>query len=206
MIVDVATIANKVKRATGDTSGVMIKDADIWGWIDEAQIEILRVTGDVMYEATVNANTFPWNLPATWLKTKRLTYGGVPLKLTELDALDTLSIKPGEFLDTPWSFYHTSSKLHLYPEPRTTDTTSITIFYAGTAATIVSAAVALGVPVSNHVDVLNYVMQRAYEKIGKDVPARYSHDAFESRLSQRAYDSNQPDDTYPVIRDDYRDW
>lgn len=203
---DVATIANKIKRTVGDTAGIMIKDADIWGWIDEAQLEILRVTGAVTTEATIAANTFPWNIPATWLKTKRVTYGGMPLMLIDLDQLDALQIRPSDGKDTPTMYYHTTSTIRLYPEPLTGDTTSVTIFYSATALTITSAAVALSVPVSNHVDVLEFCMKRAYEKTGKEAPARYSHEAFEGRLAQRAFDTFQQDDNYPVIRDDPRDW
>lgn len=203
---DVATIANKVKRTVGDEGGIMIKDADIWGWIDEAQMEILRVTGAITTEATIAANTFPWNIPATWLKTKRVTYANRPLRLITLDELDALNINAADGKDTPTMYYHTASTIRLYPEPLVGDTTSVVIFYSGTAATIVSAAVPLSVPVSNHVDVIEFCLKRAYEKTGKEGPARYAHEAFEGRLSQRAFDTFGQDDNYPVIRDDPRDW
>jgi len=203
---DVATIANKIKRTIGDSAGIMIKDADIWGWIDEAQIEILRVTGALTTEATIAANTFPWNIPVTWLKTKRVTYDGNPLKVIDLEELDALNIRPADAKDIPVMYYHTASSIRLYPEPLLGDIKSVTIFYSAMAATITSAAVPISVPPSNHVDVLNFCMQRAYEKTGKETPARYSHDAFESRVSERAFDSFQQDDSYPVIRDDPRDF
>jgi len=203
---DVATIANKVKRSVGDTGGIMIKDADIWGWIDEAQIEVLRVTGALTTEATIPAGTVPWNIPLTWIKTKRVTYDGNPLKVIELEALDALNINTAEGKAVPVFYYHTASTIRLYPEPLATDTKSLVIFYSSFAATITSAAVPISVPPSNHVDVLNYVMMRAYEKTGNKDQSRYSDQAFEERVSQRAFDSYQPDDNYPVIRDDPRDW
>jgi len=203
---DVATIANKVKRSVGDSGGILIKDADIWGWIDEAQIEILRVTGALTTEASIPAGTVPWNIPATWIKTKRVTYDGNPLKLIELEALDSLNIKPPDAKDTPTMYYHTASTIRLYPEPNASDTKALVIFYSSFAATITSAAVPIAVPPSNHVDVLNYVLMRAYEKSGNKDQSRFSDQSFAQNLSQRAFDTFQPDDNYPVIRDDPRDF
>ena len=65
IVVDVVTALRRIKRQFGDEYDVVIIDDDIYGWIYEAESDIIRNTGCNDTKLTVSSTSFPSDVPAS---------------------------------------------------------------------------------------------------------------------------------------------
>jgi hypothetical protein len=200
---NVAAVIRKAGRRFGDSNNVLIAEQDYFDFINDAQIAICRVTGDVL---TTNSNpaaaTYPLTVPAAFIKGERCDYGGRPLDLIDKDDLDARKIDVTDFLGEPYFYYYYNNQIHLYPDPAVGDTTTVNFTYWSTPTEIISTGTALSVPVSHHEDVVTFVVARCHERNENWNMYGRLMDEFNQNLGLRTDESKIRDDTYTIIRDD----
>lgn len=201
-------IVRKTQRLFGDsTSEVILDDVDIWDWINEAQLKIVRETHCCTKTVTANASTYPAALPADWIITKRLTYNGLPLTNVDIDDLDALGVNPADPVDSPSYYYVVAKQIRLYPNKGVSDSISVVHDYVSLPTTIVASSTPLDVPVSFHEDVVRFCVMRSHERNENYKAQEISQGLFNENAGLRKEEATLQDDDYFIIRDDPgEDW
>jgi hypothetical protein len=202
---NVATAMRKVQRLFGDDNNVILNDQDIWDWIDEAQMQIIRKTHCLTKTATGAASTYPLNLPADYIMAKRITYGPnndvlLPILIDDLDDAD---INPAGTNDSPAYYYIANKQVNLFPNKGSTDTTNnVSFTYVCAAAAITGTGIALDTPLSFHEDIVRYCVMRAHERNENYRAQDMSNTIFEGMSGERMHEATLNEDGFYVIRDD----
>src|SRR6186713_2870097 len=84
---DVETVLRRVKRQFGDEYDVVINDDDIYGWIYEAEMDIIRNTGSNEQTMTQSSTAFPLDIPAN-VNITRILINGTPLSYLSQNVID----------------------------------------------------------------------------------------------------------------------
>lgn len=198
----VSDITRKVQRLFGDSSAeIIITQADIYDWINEAQLLIVRKTHCLTATATAAASTYPTNLPADWVITKRVTYDTpeISLKLCDIEDLDAYSIDP-TFADTPSFYYFFNGKLNLYPTPG--GTKSVRHYYVKIPTNVTAVGDTPSIPISFHEDIVRFCLMRAHERNENFKGVETSAQIFQSTDGFRQEEATVADDDFFVVRDD----
>ena len=202
---NVSEVIRKAGRRFGDSNNVLILEADFIDFINDAQLAIAREVGNILTTDTAAASTYPVAYPTTYIRTERVDYGGYPLQIIDKDDLDDQKIDPTTNPDRPYFYYFFNNQIHLYPDPPSTDSTSVNHTYWATPTVITTIANPLTVPTKYHEDVVTFVTARCHER--NENWQMYSRlmDEFNAGMGKRLEEAKVSDDTYPVIRDDYWD-
>lgn len=202
---NLTVLERKVLRLFGDTTqAIVIKQTDIWDWVDEAQLQIIRKTHCVTKTVTGAASTYPLLIPTDYLLGKRMIYGtgNSVVKYIQLDDLDDANINPAATVDTPSYYYLANGRLNLYPNKGATDTASVGFTYVAAATTIVSSATPLDVPLSFHEDIARYCITRAHERNENYRAMEISNGIYEGMSGERLTEASVGEDENFVVRDD----
>lgn len=198
---DLATLLRKVQRRFGDSAQVFITEADVIDWVNDGQLTIARETKCLSLTVSNPASSFPIAKPTDLLKIQRVTYNGSPINFCDIEDLDSkyldLSVK-----ETPVFYYFNENQICLYPDALDTDSTAVKITYARIPASIAVIGDALTIPTAFHEDLVSFVLIRAHERNENWKAVEMITAEFQRNLSNRLEDTNVPDDTYPVVRDD----
>lgn len=202
----VSDITRKVQRLFGDTSNeIVINQQDIYDWLNEGQLRIVRDTHNLTASLSVAASTYPRALPADWVITKRVTYGVTVLRLIDIEDLDAVNVNPATPVDTPSFYYIFAGQIRLYPNLGATDTTTVIHDYVKLPTILTAPGNTPDVPVSYHEDLVRYCLMRAHERNENHNAMQESSAIFESSLGLRSEEASRQDDTFYVIRDDPND-
>lgn len=205
---NIATITRKTQRLFGDSADeVLIKKEDIWDWVNEAQLKIVRETDCLTKSVTSDASTYPLALPADWIKTKRLTYGTIPLKQVTIDDLDSLRVDLTENNFSSEFYYIFANTIRLYPDLGATDTTDVVHDYVCLPTEIIADGTALSVPVSYHEDIVRFCIMRAHERNENYKAMEISQAILVGSEGLRKEEATLQGDDYFIVRDDpNEDW
>lgn len=127
---DITTILRKVKRQFGDEYNILINDQDIYDWLYEAQLKVIRETSGNDVTSTVPATSFPVGITdkvmvkRVAINNKALTY----TNMNDLDLSNALTTQEG----TPLYWYVNGGSIGLWPQPASTDTYNVLVTYAKT--------------------------------------------------------------------------
>lgn len=200
----VSDITRKVQRLFGESSDfIVFNQQDIYDWINEAQMRIVRDTHCLTGTNTTAASTYPKALPADWIVSKRVTYANNVLKLMAIEDLDQLNINPSDPIDSPSFYYIFAGQLRLYPTLGAADTANnVTHDYVKTATTITAVGNTPDVPISFHEDIVRYCVMRAHERNENFRAMESSSAIFESALGLRLEEASKQEDDFYVVRDD----
>ena len=206
---DFVTLERKVRRLFGDENNIVIERQDIIDWTNAAQVDIARTTQCLPKDVTQAANTFPVTLP-DMISMYRVVYGSpqTPKTFTTLEQIDAETLSYGaQPVGVPNQYYLRANKVYLYPFPATNDTTSVVITYNRMPMELTVANTdPLDVPVANHEDIVRFVLAKAYEKNENYEAVSMSIEAYQAGLSQRLWEKNQSDESFPFVRPDMADW
>src|SRR6478735_3027931 len=128
-------VASRVKRTFGDESGVQLTDADIFGWINAAQIEIAGKNKPVRARSTVNSvgGQYDYTLAAD-MKVQMfnsITYKGVKVKYMSLQDAQEYLLREDpnrKSMGEPLFWYEWAGTVSFYPTPQYNGE-AITIYY-----------------------------------------------------------------------------
>lgn len=160
---DVPTALRRIKRQFGDEYGIVIENDDIYGWIYDAESDIIRQTGCNDTKINVAANLFPSNVP-TSVNIKRIAIAGKALQYITKGELDLLGLSTAAE-GGPGYWYKEKTSVVLWPNT-VGDTTVVEITYNKTPTMMADpeASNTFTVPEVYHDDVLKYCIGRAHNK------------------------------------------
>jgi len=202
---NVADVIRKAQRRFGDSANILITSADFYDFINDAQLQIVRKTGDVKVTFTGDGSTFPYTLPSGFISGERLEYGGSPLSLIDQDDLDALGVDETLDRSEPYYYYYNNGQILLYPDPPDADVTPVVFTYRGVPTTIASLTT-LSLPEIYHEDIVEFVTARCHERNENWGMYEKLMGEFNSRIGDRMHEAFVRDDTYTVIRDDPNDY
>jgi hypothetical protein len=181
---DVTTALRKVKRQFGDEYNVVIVDEDIYYWIHEAELDIIRQTASNDIKIMPVANTFPATLPSNVI-VKRVSCNGKALVFTSRNELDaTVQYLTTE--GTPIYWYWENNQVQLYPSPKTSDTFTVEVIYCKVPAEMEGLGPhTFTVPEVFHEDVVKYCIARAHNKNMNWKAAESEMEAYDRNVSSR---------------------
>lgn len=170
---NVQDVADRVKRTFGDDGGVQVTDADIFRWINDAQLKISIenedlletvgtsdiVSGQADYSTPVNMNTL-----------RSLMYNNFRIKGLSFaefnEYLDGFKASPSQNPygnGRPEVFMVYGGTITLFPTPNQNLTAGLRIYYSRHPASVGTLADALTVPDRYHPSVVDFCLQQAYE-------------------------------------------
>src|SRR6187551_392917 len=116
----------QVKRQFGDEYQVIIYDSDIYNWIYEAELDIIRTVGTSDQIVSTPMSNFPINYVEN-ITVKRVTVNGRPLEFTTLRDLDNMGVRVGEGVGTPQYWFVEDDLITLFPtDPNSSQAVKIT--------------------------------------------------------------------------------
>lgn len=189
----VATVLERVKRQFGDEYDILINDADIFGWIYEAETDIIRNTGCNNQVVSTTVAAFPVTIPEV-VNIKRITVDGRAMKYTTKEELDLVGLNPDVTgsTDLPSYWYKEGTKAYLWPD-NALDTTAVKIEYNKMPVLISALPGAFTVPEVHHTDVMRYCIARAHNK-NQDLQAeQVEMNAYERNIGKRNEEINEID-------------
>lgn len=168
---NVQDVADRVKRTFGDDAGVQVTDADIFRWINDAQLQI-SVDNEDLLETVANSDIVSgqadYTTPTNLNTLRSLMYNNFRLRGVSFSNFN-------EYLDgfkSPNNTYGTGrpevfmvygGTITLFPTPQENITGGLRIYYSRHPASIGNLADALTVPDRYHNAVVEYCLKMAYE-------------------------------------------
>lgn len=131
---DVTAALRRVKRQFGDEYNVVIFDQDIYDWIYDAELDIIRHTSDNDLRLQVPVNNFPLVVPDR-VNIKRVAVEGKALSYSTVTELDL----NGAYMNSKGGvryWYFQSGTVGLWPEPEEADKYVVEVTYSKTPATM----------------------------------------------------------------------
>jgi hypothetical protein len=186
----VSDALRKIKRQFGDEYNVVIIDQDIFDWIHEAELDIIRSVSDNDLTLSVPSSTFPLSIPEK-VTIKRVSINHKTLMYITLPQLDMMRLNELEQGETQY-WYFQGAKVYLYPVP-TVGTTTISVTYVKAPDEIVSSAGSFTVPEVYHEDVVRFCLSRAHNKNQNFRAAEAEMEAYDRRVSNRRNEAQSPD-------------
>ena len=169
---NVADIKSRVRRTFGDESAVQVTDADLFKWISDAQLEIIRqneglLQSSALASSVVGQMDYPLSVITDLFTVKTVLYNSIKLKGLTLQQFE-------EYLDgwqntqlygngTPQVYMVYNNVLSLFPPPDTATANVIKIYYSKKPTSITSDSDPLTLPEVYHPTIVKYCLIQAYE-------------------------------------------
>jgi len=159
---DVATVIRRIKRQFGDEYDVVVLDDDVYGWIYEAEMDIIRNTGTNEQTMTQSSTLFPLAVP-TNVNIIRVSIDGTALTYLPPNVIQDQGFNE-DAQGAYSSWYKVNTTLYLYPTDTLVvnvniDYTKIPTIMQGPAETNVFT-----VPEKYRTDVIQFCLARAHNK------------------------------------------
>jgi len=183
---DVATALTIIKRHFGDEYDVIILDTDLYAYIYEAEMDIIRQAGSNDKNINVQSNLFPSAVPDS-IKIKRVSCNGSDVTYTTRDELDLMGA--GDTTTTtgfPEYWYLFNKSIYLYPSPTGTPF-SVNLTYSKTPTLMAGAPASntFTVPEVFHNDIIQYCLSRCYSKNSDTNNEQRAMDLYDKNLATR---------------------
>lgn len=205
----------RIKRQFGDEFGVVIENDDIFGWILDAETDIIRTTGCNSKTSTIFEQAFPIDIPAT-VNIDRVSLNGVPLVYIAVEELDLLGLSTSASGDPRYWYkimkndpdatspvYVVRNEVHIWPTT-TTQNRSFVVSYVVTP-TLMSDVVIdnnhFTVPEVFHEDVVKYCIGRAHNKNNNLQAEKMQMDLYDRNLNMRRDEAQVADTVLYKIGD-----
>lgn len=159
---DVATVLRRVKRQFGDEYDVIINNDDIYGWIYEAEMDIIRNTGSNEQSMTQSSTVFPLAIPDN-VNIIRLGINGSSLTFLTPAAMENANFNynAAGFV-TSW--YKKNNTIYLYPTDSTVTNVDIDYTKIPTIMQGPPETNTFTVPEKHRTDVIQYCLAKANNK------------------------------------------
>lgn len=209
----VSDLVEQVKRQFLDEYDVLINNTDIYAYIYEAELDIIRRVGSNDSTISVLVSAFPSAVPDS-VTIKRVSLNGVALDFVPSEEFD--SYRTSNSLDAgtsglPVAWYMVNKSINLWPK-NTDPTKSISITYnkVPTLMTGLPSANTFSVPANYHTDIKNFCLSRAFSKSGEDRKVQEYMELYDRNVGARASEAQAPDTPIYKQNDpmdfDYYEW
>lgn len=167
---NVSDIKTRVKRQFGDESAVQITDADIYRWITDGQVEIVKQNESLLQVVSTSSSVAAqpgYALPSDLMILKTILYDSNRLKGLSLQQFE-------EYIDgwqntniygvgTPVVYMVFASTITLFPTPDTSLTNGIKIYYCKKPLAVTADIDPISLPDTYHPAIVDYCLSQAYE-------------------------------------------
>lgn len=170
---NVQDVADRVRRIFGDDASVQILDADLFRWINDAQLKICTdneelletvVTTDVIQSQADYSTPGDMNVLRSLMHNNFRLRGLSFAQFNEyLDGFKATQSQGGYGIGTPEVYMLYGGLITLFPTPNKTITNGLRIYYARYPSSVGTLADGLGVPDRYHNSIVQYVLKQAYE-------------------------------------------
>lgn len=186
---DVDDAVRFIKRQFGDEYDIIINNDDVYQWIYDAEMQIIREISGNLSSVSPAGSTFPVNVPDS-VNIRRVTFRGVALEFIWKDELDMVRISESTAADAPQYWYRYNKAVHLWPTYSGSELLKIEYSKIPVLMSGDPASQTFTVPEPYHNDVIKYVLSRAHNKNHDSAAEQSARDQFDRNLSLRA-DENQ---------------
>lgn len=205
----VAELRSKVQRLFGDESATFLENADVLGWLNEAQLDIVKKTNCYTASAsiTIVAGTVSYSVPTGFLFAKKviLNYS----ELTEIDfESNKITSNSTNALEIPAGHYSIFGTSIYFPSADIATVVPCTVYYVKAPTVLTADGDTPVIPVEFHDHLVRFVLMRAKE-MEEDFAVA---DRFNADYGQRVIQTSADVDTRnrtnnPAVRnlDDW-DW
>jgi hypothetical protein len=192
-----------VQRIVGDDGFISFNQQDVYDWINEAVLDIIRKTNCNTNVASSPASSFSTGaLNSTLIQFTRVLYDTLPLTHITLQQLDNLYINPDE-IGVPYYFYWTKQAgIKLFPKPAPTDSTTIFAHYYAVPANVTAGTDTPGVPVAYHYSIVSFCKMRFYERLQNYRAVELASNEYYGAISNQLEEASDKVDQYVTIGDD----
>lgn len=167
----VSDVARFVKRQFGDEAGVQITDADIYDWVNSAQLEICDRNRIITSQAATNAVNGQSQYTLSGLNIISIVSihfdGGILPCVEFAQAEQIINEATGgtgeDLASVPVLWYEWDNKITLWPTPTEDITDGIVIYYNQSPTDVTALTDYLSVPDKYFRAVCSYCMAQAYE-------------------------------------------
>ena len=186
-------IATYIKRQFGDESGTQITDADIFRWIDSAQLEIMAQIAPIKAESTTNVVSGQSEYDLTGLAVHQIESiwcNGQVMEAKNFSAAEQLIIEsPDAHVNrgNPIFWYMWANVVRLWPIPDRDIPNGLKVFYTRAPDPIVDTSSSLSLPDKHFESIVLWIMHKAYEL---DEEFGQSQEAL-NRFQARILDQNE---------------
>jgi hypothetical protein len=197
----VSQALQRIKKQFGDEYGVVIEDVDIYGWILDAESDIIRTTGCNSKTVTVPEQNFPMILSMA-VNVERIALNGVPLTYIAVEELDLLGLSTGA-VGEPRYWYKQmenntpnsiATKVYIWPE--TDQTRNFIVSYTVVPSLMTDVVVdnnKFTVPEVFQEDVIKYCIGRAHNKNNNLQAEKMQMDMYDRNLNIRRDEAQNAD-------------
>jgi|SRR5215510_5725445 len=189
----VSQALQRIKKQFGDEYGVVIEDVDIYGWILDAETDIIRTTGCNQKTATVPENNFPF-IVSLAVNVERIALNGTPLAYVAVEELDLLGLSTSAVGDPKYWYKQMENSTpppiatKVYIWPTTTQTRNFIVTYTMMPTLMTDAVVdnnKFTVPEVFQEDVIKYCIGRAHNKNNNLQAEKMQMDLYDRNLNIR---------------------
>ena len=188
---DVTTAVLRIKRQFGDEYDVVITDDDIYGWIYEAESDIIRSTGCNDTKLTVSSSSFPSDVPAS-VNIKRISIDNRALQYITVAEIDLLGLSIVS-IGGPQYWYKEKTKVCLWPVAETAVNVEINYNKVPSVMSGLPSANIFTVPDVYHDDVIKYCIGRAHNKNNNLQAEQAQMTLYDRNLSTRRDEAQNAD-------------
>lgn len=201
----VQEIFDRVKSDFGDTSGAEINDAELLRWVNDEQLEIVRLTGCLEGSTTLSTSQGVSNYAMTndMIEVRSISVDGALIKRTTKEELDKqYPLRDANYPTGVASlFYIHARRIYFYPAPSTTGSFNVAVPYVKAPTLLTSTADTPEIPSIYHVGLVRALVIRAKEKDEEYAQAQTLQTNLRTQLSMTASEAEWPfSDSYPAVR------
>lgn len=208
----VQDIVTRVRRVFGDDAAVQVTDADIFRWINDGQIEIIKNNAEALQTtSTLNlvANQATYALPSDLLLLRSLRY-----KYSDMNSYSALVYKSMQQFDEsidgwdgtdysaghPVLFTQYNNSVVLFPTPDRASTAGLKLLYNKTSTDVTALSDAISLPLIYHNTILKYCLwQTSLLDEDYDPAVMYQSNFQNDMLLLKKRETTEATATYPVI-------
>jgi hypothetical protein len=189
---DVTTALLRVQRQFGDEYEVIFNEDDFYGWVYEAEVDIIRTTGSNSVTINVATSAFPSSIPDS-VNIQRVAVDGKALQHITKEEIDLIGISDTK-TGAPGYWYRSNKQVFLYPQD-TTSSQQVQITYNKIPIIMsgLTSANTFTVPQVYHDDVVKYCIARAHNKNHDMQAEKATMDLYDRNISLRRDESQSID-------------
>ncbi|MFG2268109.1 DUF6682 family protein [Streptomyces sp. NPDC048720] len=207
---NVADVANRVRRIFGDDDGVQITDDDIFRWVNDAQLEISTENEELLETVATSdivSAQAEYTMPTDCNVLRSLMYNNMRIRGLSfaefneyLDGFKVPQNQGGYGNARPEVYMVYGGIITLFPTPNENIINGLRIYYSKHPASVGNMADGLGVPDRYHNSIVQFCLQQAYEMDENADMAAFKGNQFSAHL-QKLKDQEKRASTeyYPTI-------
>jgi len=197
---DVTTALLRVQRQFGDEYAVIFNDDDFYGWVYEAEVDIIRTTGSNSVTITVAQSAFPSDVPDS-VNIQRVSINGTALTHISKEELDLIGLSD-TIAGGPQYWYRFNRRVNLWPQDvSSSQQIQITYNKVPTLMTGLTSANTFTVPAVYHDDLVKYCIARAHNKNHDMQAEKATMDLYDRNISMRRDEAQSIDGPIYKIND-----